>query len=66
MGSGSIDWSKAVIREGTPQELINDPLVRRTYLGDTFRGDEFDRMHAAAQALGEPDRTTPASPDLTG
>jgi lipopolysaccharide export system ATP-binding protein len=30
-----------VIKAGTPHELINDPLVRATYLGDTFRGDEF-------------------------
>jgi lipopolysaccharide export system ATP-binding protein len=28
---------------GTPAELIRDPLVRRTYLGSTFKGDEFDR-----------------------
>ena len=28
---------------GTPGELIRDELVRRTYLGSTFRGDEFDR-----------------------
>ena len=32
-----------VLREGTPQQLINDDLVRRTYLGHTFRGDEFDQ-----------------------
>ena len=31
-----------VLREGPPVELINDDLVRRTYLGHTFRGDEFD------------------------
>ena len=31
-----------VLREGPPRELINDDLVRRTYLGRTFRGDEFD------------------------
>ena len=31
-----------VLREGPPQELINDDLVRKTYLGSTFRGDEFD------------------------
>lgn len=31
-----------VLREGTPRKLINDELVRRTYLGHTFRGDEFD------------------------
>lgn len=30
------------LRSGTPHELINDELVRRTYLGRTFRGDEFE------------------------
>ena len=32
-----------VLREGPPRELINDELVRKTYLGHTFRGDEFDQ-----------------------
>ncbi|MCB9851833.1 MAG: LPS export ABC transporter ATP-binding protein [Phycisphaerales bacterium] len=31
-----------VLKEGTPRELINDPIVRDAYLGSTFRGDEFD------------------------
>ncbi|HUS48385.1 MAG TPA: LPS export ABC transporter ATP-binding protein [Phycisphaerae bacterium] len=31
-----------VFREGEPKELINDPVVRKAYLGHTFRGDEFD------------------------
>ncbi len=31
-----------VLREGEPKDLINDELVRKTYLGRTFRGDEFD------------------------
>ncbi|TWT45595.1 Lipopolysaccharide export system ATP-binding protein LptB [Phycisphaerae bacterium RAS1] len=30
-----------VISDGTPAKLINDPLVRQRYLGNTFRGDEF-------------------------
>ena len=30
-----------VISDGTPHKLINDPRVRETYLGDTFKGDEF-------------------------
>ncbi len=30
-----------VISDGTPHQLINDPRVRETYLGDTFTGDEF-------------------------
>ena len=33
----------SVFRHGTNQELVNDPEVRRVYLGSTFRGDEFDR-----------------------
>ncbi|MBS3733678.1 MAG: LPS export ABC transporter ATP-binding protein [Phycisphaerae bacterium] len=32
-----------VLREGHPRDLINDDLVRKTYLGQTFRGDEFDQ-----------------------
>jgi lipopolysaccharide export system ATP-binding protein len=36
-----IDSGK-VLAQGTPRELINDPLVRRVYLGSLFRGDEFD------------------------
>lgn len=31
-----------VIAEGPPRELINNPRVRASYLGSTFRGDEFD------------------------
>ncbi len=34
--------SGRVLREGTPRDLIKDELVRKTYLGHTFRGDEFD------------------------
>ncbi|UCG15881.1 MAG: LPS export ABC transporter ATP-binding protein [Phycisphaerales bacterium] len=29
------------LANGTPQQLINNPLVRETYLGTTFEGDEF-------------------------
>jgi lipopolysaccharide export system ATP-binding protein len=36
-----MDNSK-VLCEGAPRELVNNDLVRRTYLGHTFRGDEFD------------------------
>ena len=31
-----------VLAVGTPKDLINNPLVRQTYLGHSFRGDEFD------------------------
>lgn len=34
--------SGKVLREGQPRDLVNDELVRKTYLGRTFRGDEFD------------------------
>jgi lipopolysaccharide export system ATP-binding protein len=30
-----------VFAEGTPKEIINNEQVRQTYLGSTFRGDEF-------------------------
>ena len=31
-----------VIAEGKPKDIIQNELVRRSYLGSTFRGDEFD------------------------
>ena len=34
------------LREGTPREIINDPMVRDAYLASTFRGDEFDDQAA--------------------
>lgn len=34
------------LAEGTPKSLINDELVKRAYLGNLFRGDEFDDHHA--------------------
>jgi lipopolysaccharide export system ATP-binding protein len=30
------------IKEGTPREIINDENVRVAYLGNTFKGNEFD------------------------
>jgi lipopolysaccharide export system ATP-binding protein len=30
-----------VFKEGTPRQIITDEQVRSTYLGNTFRGDEF-------------------------
>jgi lipopolysaccharide export system ATP-binding protein len=33
--------------EGSPRDLINNPMVRRVYLGSLFRGDEFDDRPAA-------------------
>lgn len=37
-----IDHGK-VIAEGTPQEVVRNELVRRSYLGQSFRIDDFDR-----------------------
>jgi lipopolysaccharide export system ATP-binding protein len=31
-----------VLRMGSPKELVADELVKKTYLGHSFRGDEFD------------------------
>lgn len=31
-----------VLAEGAPRDLINNEMVKKTYLGQTFRGDEFD------------------------
>jgi len=31
-----------VFREGSPKQIINDEAVRAAYLGNMFRGDEFD------------------------
>lgn len=30
------------LAEGTPREIIRDPIARKAYLGSSFRGDEFD------------------------
>lgn len=31
-----------ILAEGTPRELVKNKLVRQTYLGSMFKGDEFD------------------------
>lgn len=51
-----------VLAHGTPKDLIKDERVRRAYLGNTFRGDEFDTPPTgapitppqAAPAVSEP------------
>ncbi|MBS0197956.1 MAG: LPS export ABC transporter ATP-binding protein [Planctomycetes bacterium] len=36
------------IAEGPPRSLINDPMVKKAYLGNLFRGDEFDDAAASS------------------
>jgi lipopolysaccharide export system ATP-binding protein len=45
------------LRSGAPAELIRDPVVRKTYLGSTFQGDEFDPA-PAPKPKPEPTRPT--------
>ena len=39
-----------VFKEGTPRQIINDAAVRSAYLGNTFRGDEFDAPKPSGRA----------------
>jgi lipopolysaccharide export system ATP-binding protein len=43
-----IDHGK-VIAEGHPRDIIQNELVKKSYLGSTFRGDEFDEPVRAAK-----------------
>jgi lipopolysaccharide export system ATP-binding protein len=40
------------LRQGTPREIITDPMVREAYLASTVRGDEFDEVPLAGGARG--------------
>ncbi len=51
-----------VIAEGSPRDLINDPRVRRSYLGSTFRGDEFDEPAEKVNAFP----VSPVTPEPAG
>lgn len=52
-----------VIAAGSPAELINNRLVRDSYLGNTFRGDEFDppAPPPRSESLAEPLMIAPSS-----
>ena len=43
-----VDHGK-VIGAGPPREIIQNELIRKSYLGHTFKGDEFDAPSEAAQ-----------------
>ncbi|MFW5652841.1 MAG: LPS export ABC transporter ATP-binding protein [Planctomycetota bacterium] len=47
-----------VLREGSPSQLIRDPVVRQSYLGSMFRGDEFDEQYV--RATRAPETETPS------
>lgn len=47
-----------VFKEGSPREIINDQAVRAAYLGNSFRGDEFDRDPAPTRQT-YPSSTSP-------
>lgn len=49
-----------VLCDGTPRTLINDDLVRRTYLGSLFRGDEFDDLPLPAPPETEEEAARPS------
>jgi lipopolysaccharide export system ATP-binding protein len=38
-----------VIAEGSPKDIIQNELVKKSYLGSTFKGDEFDQPQAASR-----------------
>ncbi len=39
------------LAEGTPREIVRNPIVRTTYLGSSFRGDEFDEESTAGKIV---------------
>jgi len=47
-----VDHGK-VIGSGSPREVIQNELVRKSYLGHTFRGDEFDEPEMGGGGDGD-------------
>ena len=42
-----------VIAKGSPREIIQNELVRKSYLGHTFKGDEFDDLEISGPGKKE-------------
>ena len=40
------------LAEGTPSDIVRDPLVRKTYLGSSFRSEEFDKTAQPGPFVG--------------
>lgn len=60
-----------VIADGTPHELVNNRIVRESYLGNSFRGDEFAPPGASTAAYeplwpGLEDNGAPSSTKTNG
>lgn len=47
------------LAEGTPRALINDEMVKRAYLGNLFRGDEFDDDRRGTPSAESPAGSAP-------
>jgi hypothetical protein len=39
-----------VLRQGTAEDLVNDPVVRKTYLGESFTMAEFEQARRSDRA----------------
>jgi lipopolysaccharide export system ATP-binding protein len=50
-----------VLTSGTSEDLVNDSIARKIYLGETFRGDEFTRKREVIRAHAEATAATEAS-----
>ena len=42
-----------VLTSGSSDKLVNDPIARKIYLGEMFRGDEFVHQREAVKAMAE-------------
>lgn len=51
-----------ILRQGTSRELVHDPVVRKTYLGQNFRMTELDSAAPGAEKGGSGARPPGAAP----